>query len=100
MDRQHRHHGRYIDYDYDAMMSTNKGFRYKTQFMIAHMYPSSWAFPVTAIIKSPSVATILDGSWITWVGEGKGPIEDQEESVKRMVTQSLGPVNWTGSMLA
>ena len=34
----------------------------------AHMYPSSWAFPVTAIIKSPSVATILEGSWITYVG--------------------------------
>ena len=31
------------------------------------VYPSSWALPVTAIIKSPSVATIFDGSWITWL---------------------------------
>ena len=31
-----------------------------------HVYPSSCAFPVTAIIRSPSVATILEGSWMTW----------------------------------
>ena len=31
------------------------------------VYPSSWALPVTAIIKSPSVATIFDGSWMTWL---------------------------------